>query len=117
MTRTRGVGILHLAGLLVIVPLACAQEATSRAEQMEQIRTDKQARLWPEHTPGVVKMLNNYAERGLLEGARSGKGVNGLQIVLGGMRSGNGTTISTRRWSISASRNSATRWPAGSPAS
>ena len=76
-----------------MAPLACAQQATSRAEQMEQIRTDKQARLWPEHTPGLVKRLNNYAERGLLEGARSGKGTNGPQIVLGGMRSGNGTSF------------------------
>ena len=75
----RRIGILHLAGVLVIVPLACAQQATSRTEQMEQIRTDKQARLWPEHTPGLVKRLNNYAERGLLEGARSGKGANGPQ--------------------------------------
>ena len=32
----------------MIMPLACAQEPTSRTEQMEQIRTDKQARLWPE---------------------------------------------------------------------
>ena len=77
----------------MIVPLACAQQATSRTEQMEQIRTDKQARLWPENTPGLVKTLNNYAERGLLEGARSGKGANGLQFVLGGMRSGNGTSF------------------------
>ena len=38
-----------------MAPLACAQQATSRTEQMEQIRTDKQARLWPEHTPGLVK--------------------------------------------------------------
>jgi hypothetical protein len=85
--------LLDLAVALVMAPLACAQPAASRAEQMEQIRTDKEARLWPEHTPGLVTRLNNYAERGLLEGVRSGEGANGLQIVLGGMRSGNGTTF------------------------
>ena len=85
--------ILCLVGLLVTAPIACAQQATSRTEQMEQIRTDKQARLWPEHTPGLVKRMSQYTERGLLEGVRSGKGANGPQIVLGGMRSGNGTSF------------------------
>jgi outer membrane protein assembly factor BamA len=93
MTRTSAIRILHLATVLVMAALASAQQATSRTEQMEQIRADKLARLWPEHTPGLVKRLNNFAERGLLEGARSGKGANGPQIVLGGMRSGNGTTF------------------------
>ena len=77
----------------MIFPLVRAQQPTSRTEQMEQIRTDKRARLWPENTPGLVKRLNTYAQRGLLEGARSGEGVNGPQIVLGGMRSGNGTSF------------------------
>jgi outer membrane protein assembly factor BamA len=86
-------GILCLVGALTTTQFGFAQQATSRAGQMEQIRTDKQARLWPEHTPGLVKRLNDFTERGLLEGARSGKGTNGLQLVLGGMRSGNGTTF------------------------
>jgi outer membrane protein assembly factor BamA len=86
-------GVLYLFGTLTTAQLGFAQQPTSRTEQMEQIRTDKQARYWPEHTPGLVKRLNNYTERGLLEGARSGKGANGPQLVLGGMRSGNGTSV------------------------
>src|SRR6059058_5467983 len=93
MTRRRLLGVLSCAEVLALVPLAYGQQATSRTEQMEQIRTARVARLWPEHTPGVVKILNNYTERGLLEGARSGKGTNGPQIIFGGMRSGNGVAL------------------------
>ncbi len=68
-------------------------QATSREEEIRQRRIDKQARIWPESTSGIVKQFNKFTERGLLEGARSGKGTNGPQFVLGGMRSGNGTAL------------------------
>ena len=83
---------LILLGLFVTAIPLCGQ-ASSRAEQIRQQRIDKQARLWPERTSGIVKYANRFTERGLLEGARSRKGTNGFQIVLGGMRSGNGTTF------------------------
>jgi len=68
-------------------------QAASRAEEIEQQRTDKRAFLWPERTSGITKQVSRFTERGLLEGARSGKGTSGFQVVLGGMRSGNGTTF------------------------
>ena len=68
-------------------------QAASRAEEIEQRRTDKKAFLWPERTSGITKQVDRFSERGLLEGARSGKGTSGFQVVLGGMRSGNGTTF------------------------
>jgi outer membrane protein assembly factor BamA len=79
--------------LLVASTPTFAQQATTRKEQIEQLRKDKHARLWPERTSGIVKRLNDLTERGLLEGFETGRGANGLQIVLGGMRSGNGTTL------------------------
>ena len=61
----------------------------SRAEQLEILRRDKVARLWPERQSEFVKLANKYVERGLYEDP--GKGANGFQpMVLGGMRSGNG---------------------------
>lgn len=68
-------------------------QAASRAEEIEQQRTDKKAFLWPERTSGITKQVSRFTERGLLDGARSGKGTSGFQVVLGGMRSGNGTSF------------------------
>ena len=68
-------------------------QATSREEEIRQQRTDKRARLWPERTSGIVNLFDKYTESGLVEGARSKKGKNGTQFLLGGMRSGNGTTF------------------------
>jgi len=68
-------------------------QATSREEEILQQRTDKRARLWPERTSGIVKQVDKFTERGLLEGAQSRKGSNGPQFLLGGMRSGNGMTF------------------------
>jgi outer membrane translocation and assembly module TamA len=90
--RHRSAGLL-LVLILSLFSAANAQQASSRREQIELLRKAKQARLWPERTSGIAKQLNKLTERGLLEGARSGKGTNGPQIVLGGMRSGNGTTF------------------------
>lgn len=91
--RTRHSGGLLLVLALFLFSTANAQQAGSRTEQIELLRKDKAARLWPERTGGIVKYLNKLTERGLLEGAKSGKGTNGPQVVLGGMRSGNGTTL------------------------
>lgn len=79
--------------LLLSAALVSSAQVASREEEIRQQQVDKRARLWPEHTSGIVNQFNKYTERGLLEGSRSGKGVNGPQFVLGGMRSGNGTTV------------------------
>lgn len=71
---------------------ASAQFAT-RNEELESRRRDKQARLWPERESPLVDEVNNLVERGLYEGAQTGKGVNGFQLVLGGMRSGQGVSF------------------------
>ena len=82
-----------LLGALLLPPSAWTQEAATRAESINTQRTNKQARIWPERTSGFVTQLNKLTERGLLEGGESGKGLNGVQLVLGGMRSGNGTSV------------------------
>jgi hypothetical protein len=66
------------------------RQPTTRVEEIEQARRDKQARLWPERESPLVDQVNQLMERGLLDGFESGKGANGWQIILGGMRSGQG---------------------------
>ncbi len=68
-------------------------QARTRAEEIELRRRDKQARLWPERESPIVTRANNLLERGLISGAESGKGANGFQIAMGGMRSGQGFTV------------------------
>ena len=82
-----------LGALAILTAPALDAQITSRTDQILARRTDKQARLWPERTSGIVKRANGYFERGFLESADMKKGANGLQFVLGGMRSGNGTTF------------------------
>ena len=72
---------------------AFAQEPTSRAEQIRQARRDKSARLWPERESPLVDEANRLLERGFYEGIESGQGANGWQVLLGGMRSGQGQTF------------------------
>ena len=67
----------------------CAQ--STRAEEIEQARRDKQARLWPERESPMVAHANALAERGFREGIEDGRGASGPQFVLGGMRSGQGS--------------------------
>ena len=95
MEGIRNMRALLAAGVFILALIApnLEAQATSRAEEIRQRRIDKRARIWPERTPGLIKIVDKYTERGLLEGAQSGKGTNGPQIVLGGMRSGNGTTF------------------------
>lgn len=68
-------------------------EATTRAEQIELARRDRVTRLWPERQSPMVEQANKLLERGFREGASTGKGANGPQIVLGGMRAGQGTSF------------------------
>ncbi len=83
-----------LVGTLCLLSLASQlkAQATSREEEIRQARTDKRARLWPERTSGIVKLIDKYTDSGLLEGARLKRGNNGIQFMLGGMRSGHGTS-------------------------
>jgi outer membrane protein assembly factor BamA len=56
-------------------------------------RAEKQASLWPERQNAMVDLVNGFAERGLKEGLDSGKGSNGIQGTLGGMRSAQGMSF------------------------
>jgi hypothetical protein len=82
--------------LLVGGSQASAQEPpvvpTTRAEAIAEERNDKVAELWPERQSPLVNRVNGLVERGFKEGLDSGRGVNGPQIVLGGMRPGQGFT-------------------------
>ncbi len=94
LTRN-GRHLVSIFAILLVLPSAVlwAQEVKSRTEEIEQARRDKRAHLWPERESPIVTRLNQLVERGLLEGNPTGMGINGWQAVLGGMRSGNGTTF------------------------
>src|SRR5678816_2926848 len=51
-----------LMGMLCLFSLASQlnAQATSREEEIRQARTDKRARLWPERTSGIVRLLDKY---------------------------------------------------------
>lgn len=87
--------VIGLALTSAVPSLAQQPAATSAATREEAItaeRTDKVAELWPERTSPMVDTVNRLVERGFSEGLESGKGSNGAQIVLGGMRPGQGFT-------------------------
>ena len=84
--------------LLITGSAASAQELetstpTTRAEAIAEERAEKIASLWPERQSPMVARVNGLVERGLGEGLDSGKGANGPQLVLGGMRSGQGMSV------------------------
>jgi hypothetical protein len=79
--------------LLLAAPPLAAQEPTTRVEQIEQERRHKIAVLWPEHESPLVATANRLVQRGLVAGFESGRGVNGVQFTVGGMRSGQGTSF------------------------
>src|SRR5262245_31394007 len=88
-----------LASLLLLVlaaPVSAQQDGTNppttREEAIAAERADKLAELWPERQSPMVDTVNRLVERGFKEGLDSGKGANGPQIVLGGMRPGQGFT-------------------------
>ena len=89
----------RLAVLLLITgSTASAQELetstpTTRADAIAEERAEKIASLWPERQSPMVTRVNRLVERGLGEGLDSGKGANGPQLVLGGMRSGQGMSV------------------------
>ena len=88
--------LIALVLVAVAVPSLAQQEpaagASTREETIAAERNDKVAELWPERTSPIVDRANRLVERGFREGLDSGKGGNGAQIVLGGMRSGQGFT-------------------------
>jgi outer membrane protein assembly factor BamA len=66
---------------------------TTREQAIAAERADKVAELWPERQNAMVNIANGFVERGLKEGLDTGKGANGFQFVLGGMRSGQGMSV------------------------
>ena len=88
--------LITLVLVAAAVPALAQQQpatgATTREETIAAERNDKVAELWPERTSPIVDRANRLVERGFHEGLDSGKGANGPQIVLGGMRSGQGFT-------------------------
>lgn len=64
----------------------------TRSEVIDKDRAEKLAELWPERQNALVDLVNGFAERGLKEGLDSGKGANGLQFILGGMRAKQGVS-------------------------
>jgi hypothetical protein len=82
-----------LAGALLSGLAASAQAQATRAEEIDQARRDKLSRLWPERESPLVRRANDLVERGFGESIEQGRGTNGAQIVLGGMRSGHGMSF------------------------
>jgi hypothetical protein len=75
---------------LLMLPGRDVRAQSTRAEEIDQARRDKQARLWPERESPLVARANELVERGFREGIADGRGPSGPQAVLGGMRTGEG---------------------------
>jgi outer membrane protein assembly factor BamA len=86
--------VLLLALVVVATPVAAQSPGTAAPQTREDLiaaeRAEKVAELWPERQSAIVDMANRLSERGFDEGLESGRGANGFQMVLGGMRSGQG---------------------------
>src|SRR5262245_5398449 len=67
-----------------------AQPPASRTEEIERALREKQATLWPEREDPLVARANGLLDRGLQEGAPSGAGANGWQLIFAGTRAGQG---------------------------
>lgn len=81
--------LISAASLIILLSVPLQAQIESRAQQLDLLRRDKVARLWPERQSAFVNLINKYVERGGFED--SAKGANGFEpAVLGGMRSGNG---------------------------
>ena len=83
-------GAVAMASTPALAQVAPGATPQTREEAIAAERADKVAELWPERQSGMVNLANGLAERGLKEGLESGKGANGVQMVLGGMRSAQG---------------------------
>jgi len=90
-TRTLWLGFFAL--LLLPGSDLLMGQIQSRAQEIQSARAEKMAHLWPESESPLVQRVNQLVERGLLEGAQTGMGANGWQVVMGGMRSGQGMTV------------------------
>ncbi len=90
MSRKLGLALPVL--ILLSTDLLFAQgQIQSRKQQLEILRRDKVARLWPERQSQIVDLVNKYTEQGLFNDPSQGS--NGFQpVVLGGMRADNGFT-------------------------
>lgn len=97
-------GVAAIAGPLIVVlivalfPVAAVAQGDrkprTRAEVIEQERREKRALLWPDRQSPIAEMVNGFVERGLLDGVQAGLGGgNGMQITVGGMRSGQGISF------------------------
>ncbi len=86
-----------ILGLFALLLLAGSDllmgQIQSRTQEIQSARADKMAHLWPESESPLVQRVNTLVERGLLEGVQTGRGANGWQFILGGMRSGQGMTV------------------------
>jgi outer membrane protein assembly factor BamA len=91
--RWRGRGLSVALGICLAAPAAAQTEPLTRADVIRQERQEKVAVLWPERESPMVKQVNGLIERGFREGLDSGQGSDGPQIVLGGMRSGQGFSL------------------------
>jgi hypothetical protein len=92
MSRVSTLSAIVLFCLAVLLARP-ADAQTTRAEEIDQARRDKLARLWPERESPLVRQANDLVERGFREGVEDGFGANGPQVVLGGMRSGHGMSF------------------------
>ncbi len=95
---------------LAVVAAVClaggsADAQSTRAEEIDQARRDKQARLWPERESPLVRQANDILERGFQEGIEDGKGASGPQLVLGGVLSAEGQSRRLASWCQSFSRS------------
>ncbi len=90
MTHVRIWALGLVLGILAAAPAAAQTEPQTRADVIRQERQEKEAELWPERQSPFVNRVNELVERGLREGLDSGQGADGPQLVLGGMRSGQG---------------------------
>jgi hypothetical protein len=90
MTHLKDRTLGLILGALVATPAAAQTAPETRADVIRQARQEKEAELWPERQSPFVNQVNALVERGLRDGLDSGQGADGPQLVLGGMRSGQG---------------------------
>jgi len=89
-------GLRDLSFAVILLTLSTAllyPQPKTRTEEIEHERREKLAVLWPERESPLVDTVNRMVERGLLDGARSGEGKNGWQLIMGGMRPGQGAAF------------------------
>ena len=73
-------------------PAGAPAQPTTRVEQIEFARRQKDATLWPERENPLVVRVNRLMDRGLIDGILTGEGNNGWQLILEGTRPAQGQT-------------------------